>query len=88
MESMEQELEAYFLSNVLACASRLQSTHPDDAKSTSSFSVYPAEKFGHELLECMQGLSPPKASTQTAIDQYCYTLVSFVYRQLPSFVPT
>ena len=60
MESMQQELNAYFLSHVLAYASRLQSTDPDDAK---SFSAYPAEKFGQELLECMQGLPPPMVST-------------------------
>ena len=63
MDDMQQQLEAHFCSRVLACASRLQSADPAaDTPATGSFSLYPVEQFGEELVQCMQGLSAPMVS--------------------------
>lgn len=68
MHHLYQELEDHFCLNVLSCASRLQSACPNaDISDPSPMTVYTADQFGRELLQCMQGLSPAKVMVWFAL---------------------
>lgn len=68
MHHLYQELEDHFCLNVLSCASRLQSACPNaDISDPSPITVYTADQFGRELLQCMQGLSPAKVMVLVCI---------------------
>lgn len=58
MDQLEGALDDHFCSNVLSCASRLQSAGAmDTLGDPGAMTVYTADQFGEELLQCMQGLS-------------------------------
>ena len=60
MDHMQEKLQDHFCSNVLAVASRLQSSDAAvDTPATCSLSLFPAEQFGEELLQCIKKLSAP-----------------------------
>ena len=59
MDSKLADLEEYFCNTVLTSASRLQSTNGDPIENSTSQSLsltFSCEKFGEELLKCIERL--------------------------------
>lgn len=61
MSHLEPALEEHFCTNVLTCASRLQSTGPaNDKAHPAPIAVSTPDQFGKELLKCIKGLPAAK----------------------------
>ena len=58
MGALEAELKQHFTSKVLPLATQLQGSSSDNLNTGSVTELYTADKFGLELIACIQDLSP------------------------------
>ncbi len=76
MQHFEEALDDHFCCNVLASASRLQSTCPTAGQSTpvpfGMSALYTADEFGEELMDCIQGLPPVQVTCSAVRCSICH----------------